>query len=207
MQNNNCAPISQPLDFMGQNIYNGYAIKAGVDGQPEYVSREIGAAKTAAQWSVTPECLYWGMRFLYERYHLPIYITENGMACHDAISADGRVHDQNRIDFLDAYLGNVARACAEGIDVRGYFLWTFLDNFEWEKGYSERFGIVHVDYTTQKRRVKDSAYWYQKVIETNGAYLSMNQIKKEIIHLNPVFNHNIWGWNQIKRGFSLSGRG
>lgn len=193
--------ISQPLDFMGQNIYNGYAIQAGADGEPEYVSRKAGAAKTAAQWPVTPECLYWGMRFLYERYHLPIYITENGMACHDAVSADGRVHDQNRIDFLDAYLGNVARACAEGIDVRGYFLWTFLDNFEWEKGYSERFGIVHVDFTTQKRRVKDSAYWYQKVIETNGGCLSMNQAKKEIIHLNPVFTHNIWGGTRLREDF------
>ena len=193
--------ISQPLDFMGQNIYNGYAIRAGENGEPEYVERETGAEKTAAQWPVTPECLYWGMKFLYERYKTPIYITENGMSCHDMVSADGRVHDSNRIDFLDAYLGKLAKACEEGVDVRGYFLWTFLDNFEWEKGYSERFGIVHVDFGTQKRRVKDSAYWYQKVIETNGGCLSVNQLNGEIIHLNPVFTHNIWGGTRLREDF------
>lgn len=199
--------ISQPLDFMGQNIYNGYAIRAGENGEPEYVEREPGAPKTAAQWPVTPQCLYWGMKFLYERYNLPIYITENGMACHDMVSADGRVHDRNRIDFLDAYMGEVSRACAEGVDVRGYFLWTFLDNFEWEKGYNERFGIVHVDFVTQKRRVKDSAYWYQKVIETNGGCLSMNQANREIIHLNPVFTHNIWGGTRLREDFHYSVEG
>lgn len=193
--------ISQPLDFMGQNIYNGYAIRAGKNGEPKYVEREPGAAKTAVQWPVTPECLYWGMKFLYERYKTPIYITENGMSCHDMISADGRVHDQNRIDFLDAYLGELSKAFEEGIDVRGYFLWTFLDNFEWEKGYNERFGLIHVDFTTQKRLVKDSAYWYQKVIETNGGCLSINQPKGEIIHVNPVFTHNIWGGTRLREDF------
>lgn len=194
--------ISQPLDFMGQNIYNGYAIRQGEDGEPEYVERKLGAEKTAVQWPVTPECLYWGMKFLYERYKTPIYITENGMSCHDMVSADGRVHDQNRIDFLDAYLSELSKACAEGADVRGYFLWTFLDNFEWEKGYNERFGLVHVDFTTQKRMVKDSAYWYQKVIETNGGNLSMNQSNGEIIRLNPVFTHNIWGGSRLREDFN-----
>lgn len=193
--------ISQPLDFMGQNIYNGYAIRAGENGEPEYVQRKPGTAKTAAQWPVTPECLYWGVKFLYERYKTPIYITENGMSCHDMVSADGRVHDQNRIDFLDAYLGALGKACEEQVDVRGYFLWTFLDNFEWEKGYSERFGLVHVDFTTQKRMAKDSAYWYQKVIETNGGCLSVNRLKGEIIHLNPVFTHNIWGGTRLREDF------
>lgn len=183
--------ISQPLDFMGQNIYNGYAVRAGGNGEPEYVKRKLGAVKTAAQWPVTPECLYWGMKFLYERYKTPIYITENGMSCHDTVSADGRVHDQNRIDFLDSYLGELSKACAEGIEVRGYFQWTFLDNFEWEKGYNERFGMVHVDFTTQKRMVKDSAYWYQQVIETNGGCLTINQPNREIFYIDPPFTHNI----------------
>lgn len=189
--------IHQPLDFMGQNIYNGYWIRAGKDGNPEYVDRPAGFPKTATNWPVTPECLYWGVRFLYERYHLPIYITENGMACHDQISADGRVHDSNRIDFLDKYLSALQRASEEGIGIQGYFLWTFLDNFEWDKGYNERFGLVFVDYATQKRIVKDSAYWYQKVMETNGRILSVNQMKREILHMQPVFKQMIWGGEKL----------
>lgn len=189
--------ISQPIDFMGQNIYNGYQIRMGADGKPEYVSRKAGFPKTATNWPVTPECLYWGVRFLYERYKMPIYITENGMACHDQISADGRVHDSNRIDFLDKYLSCLQRAADEGNDIRGYFLWTFLDNFEWEKGYNERFGIVYVDYESQKRIVKDSAYWYQQVMKTNGGILSMNQNKKEILKMTPVFKQMIWGGNKL----------
>ena len=89
---------------------------------------------------MTPECLYWGAKFLYERYKLPLYITENGMSCHDIVSRDGRVHDPNRITFLDRYLSALQCAADSGVDVRGYFEWTFLDNFEWSKGYTERFG-------------------------------------------------------------------
>ena len=85
------------------------------------------------------------------------------------------MHDSNRIDFLDKYLSCLQKASEEGVDVRGYFLWTFLDNFEWEKGYNERFGSVYVDYATQKRIPKDSAYWYGEVCRTNGANLSCNQ--------------------------------
>lgn len=190
--------IHQPLDFMGQNIYNGYYIRMGEDGKPTYVDRPVGFPKTATNWPVTPECLYWGVKFIYERYKMPLYITENGMACHDQISADGRVHDSNRIDFLDKYLSCLQKACEEGVDVRGYFLWTFLDNFEWDKGYSERFGLVYVDYSTQKRIVKDSAYWYQQVSATNGRILSVNQPKKEILFMNPVFKQMIWGGDQLK---------
>ncbi|MBQ7943005.1 MAG: beta-glucosidase [Lachnospiraceae bacterium] len=199
--------IHQPLDFMGQNIYNGYFIRAGKDGKPEYVDRGPGFPKTSTNWPVTPECLYWGVKFIYERYHMPIYITENGMACHDQISADGRVHDSNRIDFLDKYLSCIQKAVDEGVDVKGYFLWTFLDNFEWDKGYSERFGLVYVDYKTQKRIVKDSAYWYQKVMETNGAILSVNQPKQEILRMEPVFKQMIWGGNKLgtQWGYDIPG--
>lgn len=177
--------ISQPLDFMGQNIYNGYYVRAGADGEPEFVGRTIGYTKTAVDWPVTPECLYWGPKFLYERYHLPIFITENGMSCHDCVSPDGRVHDPNRIDFMDAYLGQVQRALEEGVGLKGYFAWTFLDNFEWEKGYQERFGMVYVDFVTQRRIIKDSAYWYQKVIQTNGASLTCNNRQRPILFLEP----------------------
>lgn len=189
--------ISQPLDFMGQNIYNGYMIKAGADGEPEFIDRPAGFPKTAANWPVTPECLYWGAKFIYDRYQLPLFITENGMSCHDVVSVDGQVHDPNRITFLDAYLSALQKASDEGVDVRGYFLWTFLDNFEWDKGYTERFGIVHVDFETQKRIAKDSAYWYQKVIESNGGILSVNTKERPILFLNPVFKQMIWGGNRL----------
>lgn len=178
--------ISEPLDFMGQNIYNGYMVRCGEDGKPEYVNREPGLAKTAAQWPVTPECLYWGIKFLYERYGLPIYVTENGMSCHDTISADDKVHDPDRIAFLDRYLGALQKAADEGADVRGYFQWTFLDNFEWDKGYTERFGIVYVDFVTKKRIPKDSAYWYKEVTETNGRSLTVNMRKKQELYIEPL---------------------
>lgn len=159
--------ISEPIDVYGQNIYNGRAFRMGADGNPEEVGRVPGAGKTAVNWPVTPECLYWGPKFLYERYKKPIYITENGMACHDIVSLDQRVHDPNRIDFLARYLHEL-KCAAEEIDLRGYFQWSLMDNFEWEKGYAERFGIVYVDFETQERILKDSAYWYRDVIQTNG---------------------------------------
>ncbi len=204
--------IHQPIDFIGQNIYNGYYIRRGADGRPEYVDRPAGFPKTAANWPVTPECLYWGTKFLYERYHMPLYITENGMSCHDIVSADGQVHDSNRIEFLDRYLSQLQKAGDEGADIRGYFLWTFLDNFEWDKGYNERFGIVYVDFATQKCTAKDSAYWYQRVMETNGGILSMNDTNaanaaKEILWMKPVFKQMIWGGNKLgsKWGYEIPG--
>lgn len=162
--------ISEPVDIYGQNIYNGRCIRMGADGKPEEVKRYEGFPKTAIQWPVTPECLYWGPKFLYERYKKPIYITENGLSCHDVISLDGKVHDPNRIDFLARYLQQLKKASDE-VDIRGYFQWSLMDNFEWAKGYSERFGLIYVDYQTQQRIWKDSAYWYKNIINTNGEQL------------------------------------
>lgn len=170
--------ISQPIDFMGLNIYNGYYIKAGENGETISVPLKDGFPETAVNWPIQAECLYWGVRFCYERYGLPIYITENGMACHDAVSLDGKVHDPNRQDFLDRYLSALQQAADEGIDIRGYFLWTFLDNFEWDQGYHGRFGLVHVDFETQKRIPKDSAYWYRDVIASHGKNLYINRSKQ-----------------------------
>lgn len=162
--------MSEPIDMYGQNIYNGRCVRMGEDGRPQEVARYDGFPKTAIDWPVTPECLYWGPKFLYERYKKPIYITENGLSCHDVVSLDGKVHDPNRIDFLARYLQQLKKAAGE-IDVRGYFQWSLMDNFEWAKGYSERFGLIYVDYRTGQRIVKDSAYWYKKLIENNGAEL------------------------------------
>ena len=199
--------ISPPLDFMGQNIYTGYFVKAGENGEIEFPERPEGFPKTAANWPVTPDCFYWGVKFIYDRYRLPLFITENGMSCHDDVSLDGRVHDPNRQNFLDMYISALQKANDEGADVRGYFLWTFLDNFEWDKGYTERFGIVHVDFATQKRIVKDSAFWYQKVMETNGAILSINTKQRPILFLEPVFREMIWGGKRLRSlfGYDIPG--
>ena len=93
------------------------------------------------------------------------------MAAHDVISLDGKVHDPNRIDFLNRYLLALRRSAEEGSDIRGYFHCSFMDNFEWAEGYNERFGLVYVDYESQRRILKDSAYWYTGVIRSNGENL------------------------------------
>jgi Beta-glucosidase/6-phospho-beta-glucosidase/beta-galactosidase len=120
---------------------------------------------------VVPESLYWGPKFLYERYKLPILITENGLSCTDTVGLDGEIHDADRCDFYHRYLRELKRAAAAGVDVMGYFAWSLMDNFEWAKGYTERFGLIHVDYETQKRTPKDSAYWMKTVMESNGENL------------------------------------
>ena len=163
--------ISEPIDLYAQNSYNGNAICMGPDGKPQIAARKEGFPHTACDWPVVPECIYWGPKFLQERYHRPLYITENGVSCRDVISLDGKVHDPERIDFLHRYLRQIRRAIEDGVDIRGYFLWTFLDNFEWNHGYSERFGTVFVDFQTQQRIPKDSAYWYRDVIRANGENL------------------------------------
>lgn len=163
--------ISQPIDIYGQNIYNGNRIKMGEDGKPQVIRRYDGFPKSALDWPLTPESLYWGPYYLYERYKTPIYITENGLSCHDVISSDGKVHDPNRIDFTESYLKQLKRAIEDGVDVRGYFHWSLIDNFEWHSGYAERFGLIFVDYRNQKRIIKDSGYWYKKIIGENGESL------------------------------------
>jgi beta-glucosidase len=168
------ATMHQPLDFLGVNIYQGQTVQAGTDGRPQILPRPLGQSITAFKWPVTPEALYWGPRFFHERYRLPIVITENGMSNADWVSLDGRVHDPQRIDYLRRHLLEVERAIDDGVDLRGYFVWSILDNFEWAEGFKERFGIVYVDYPTQKRIPKDSAFWYKEVIATNGQRLHVD---------------------------------
>ncbi len=163
--------ISQPIDFIGANIYSGSIVKSDGKGGVKTVEFEPGHPRNAFDWPLLPETLYWGPRFYCNRYHLPYFITENGMDAHDAVSLDGKVHDPNREDYLHRYLIELRKAASEGYDVAGYFTWSFMDNFEWSKGYDERFGIVYVDFTTLERIPKDSAYFYKKVIECNGENL------------------------------------
>lgn len=157
--------ICQPLDFYGVNIYRGDVIKAG---QTEPVLGTDGPPLTTMNWRVTPEALYWGPKFLHERYDLPLVITENGMANMDWVHTDGKVHDPQRIDYLTRYLGALERASEDGVPVNGYMYWSIMDNFEWAEGYKQRFGLVYVDYGTGERTLKDSAHWYKEVIKTNG---------------------------------------
>lgn len=161
--------IHQPLDFFGVNIYQGHVVEHADNAQGYApVKKKVGYDQTAIKWPVTPKALYYGPKFFYERYGKPILITENGLSGMDWVSLDGQVHDPGRIDFLTRYLSEYHRAYEDGAALMGYFQWSFMDNFEWGEGYNERFGLVHVDYETQKRTPKDSAYWYQKVMEANG---------------------------------------
>jgi len=161
--------IHQPMDFFGCNIYQGMRISSKSSNPAEmFVKKEVGYPQTTMKWPVTPEALYWGPKFFYERYQKPILITENGMANPDWVSVDKQVHDPQRIDYLYRYIREFKKAKMDGVDTKGYFAWTFFDNFEWAFGYNERFGIVHVDFNTLERTIKDSGFWYKDVIESNG---------------------------------------
>ena len=162
--------MCQPLDFYGVNIYQGQKVKAEPNGLRASIDipGPLGRERTMMDWPVTPEALYWGPKFLYERYKLPVVVTENGLACCDWVHHDGAVHDPQRIDFLTKYIREFKRAATDGVPCQGYFQWSIMDNFEWAEGYRKRFGLIHVDYQTQKRTLKDSAYWYKNVISTNG---------------------------------------
>lgn len=159
--------IAQPTDFIGLNIYNGH--EYSWDGEKlTFMEKYEGFPRTALKWPITPEVLYWGPRLIYERYGLPILISENGLSCNDKIYLDGQVHDPDRIDFLTRYLRELEKADEAGIPVIGYFHWSLTDNFEWHNGYDERFGLIYIDYRTKRRILKDSAHWYSQVAALNA---------------------------------------
>lgn len=160
------ALMHQPLDFLGVNFYTGETVRDH-EGQVQVVPDPAGMPRTLFDWPIRPEGIYWATRFHAERYGLPIYISENGLSNMDWVHLDGKVHDPQRIDFLTRYLAQLDRASRE-YDVKGYFHWSLLDNFEWAEGYRHRFGLIHVDFQTQARTLKDSAYWYRDVIQRNG---------------------------------------
>ena len=163
--------ISQPIDFIAFNVYQGKVAAANPAGGINFEKPEPGYARTAIDWPVNPPCIYWVATFLYERYKLPLYVSENGLSCHDWIALDGKVHDMNRIDYLQRHLLQLEKAIDDGADVRGYFQWSLMDNYEWARGYFDRFGLIFVDYPTGQRTIKDSGYWYRKVIDSNGKEL------------------------------------
>lgn len=155
--------ISAPIDFLGINNYFRFVISAGTDGPS--MRRHHDEPVTDMGWEVYPD----GLRRLLVRvandYAPPaIYVTENGAAFGDVRVHDGRVHDPERVAYLESYIGAVGDAIADGAPVKGYFVWSLLDNFEWAHGYSKRFGIVYIDYPTLERVPKDSFYWYRDFI-------------------------------------------
>ncbi len=187
------ATIAAPIDVLGVNYYSPTLVAAATPalraqstaewindpqsapGPSPYPGTDLAYALpqdgpyTAMGWRIEPASLT-ELLLRVHRDHagLPLVITENGAAFDDEVSADGSVHDGARIDYVRDHLAAVHAAIAQGVDVRGYYLWSLLDNFEWAWGYSKRFGIVHVDFATQERRLKDSAHWYRGVVAANG---------------------------------------
>jgi beta-glucosidase len=174
--------INQPLDALGLNYYTPALVGAGDTAQQDPRADGHGASayspwpgaddvafhqtpgdRTEMGWSIDPSGLHGLiMRYAREAPGLPLYITENGAAFDDKVDADGRVHDPERIAYLHSHLAAVRRAITDGADVRGYYLWSLMDNFEWAYGYGKRFGVVHVDYATLARTPKSSARWYAR---------------------------------------------
>ena len=162
--------ISQPLDFFGCNCYNRVVVSAEQSEILRSIERNGGNFLERGV-EFYPKCVYDAVKMLKEEFGLtiPIYITENGIhGENEEIGADGKIHDEYRIKYVEGFLKWIHKAIEEGIDIRGYYLWSLYDNFEWSAGYSYRFGIIHNNFETQKRTWKDSAYWYRDVIKNNG---------------------------------------
>ena len=158
--------VTEPLDFIGVNLYTRTII-ANNPHEKNLGLRHVPAPgpKTEFGWEVWPAALYRQIMRFHKDYGLPIYVTENGCSYSTGPGPDGRVHDKERIEFYNGYIGQEGRAIDEGADVRGYYAWTLIDNFEWAMGYSQRFGIVHVDLENNAgRTIKDSGYWYRDLI-------------------------------------------
>ena len=174
--------ISQPLDFLGVNFYMRHTVRDEAGGGASRLRTAMrfadlgaetvlpeGIETTAMGWPVEPDGLTELLVRLDEEYtKLPIYITESGAAFHDYADPEGVVNDEERVAYLDAHFRAAREATERGVDLRGYFVWSLLDNFEWAEGYSKRFGLIHVDYPTQRRTPKASARWYREVIRHDG---------------------------------------
>ncbi len=161
--------IAQRGDYLGLNLYAGTYVRAGADGKPEKLPFPKQFPQGDLPWiHVTPQTVYWAIRHCTEIFGAQtIYITENGSAFDDEMTPDGEILDLDRREYVRNYLLSLHRAAMEGFDVRGYFAWSVLDNFEWAEGYAKRFGLIHVDYATQKRTPKLSAQWYSSVCREN----------------------------------------
>jgi beta-glucosidase len=158
------ALIAQKLDFLGINYYSRNVVST--DGNIDPVP---GSEYTEMGWEVHAPALRRLLNRIHQQYKLPpLYITENGAAFEDEVSPDGKIHDPRRLDYLRNHVIQTRLAMQDGVDVRGYFVWSLLDNFEWSHGFTKRFGIIRVDYETQQRTIKESGHWYSNVIATNS---------------------------------------
>ncbi|HCZ05662.1 MAG: beta-glucosidase [Thermotogota bacterium] len=157
--------ISTPFDFFGVNYYTRQLIAFDPESPMKYKHVEGPLPKTEMGWEIYPQGLYDMLKRLWNSYRLPLYVTENGMAGPDVLE-NGEVHDPYRIEYLETHFEKALKAIKDGVDLRGYFVWTLMDNFEWAFGYSKRFGLVYVDYTTQKRYLKDSAKWFSEFMKS-----------------------------------------
>jgi beta-glucosidase len=165
--------LHQPLDFLGLNVYRAETYRAGADGSPELLPVPPGYPRSGVDWQpITPDAMYYGPLFFHERYATPFWITESGLSTRDQVFLDGKVHDPQRIDYMHRSLLELRRAMRAGVKVEGYLAWSLLDNFEWADGYKQRFGIIYVDYASQRRLPKDSYDWYKQVIASRGATLA-----------------------------------
>src|SRR5689334_22650355 len=164
--------ISSPLDFVGINVYSGQFVRADESAPAGFnqIPQPTSFPHAPSFWLlINPDSLYWGPRHVAKLWGAKeIYITENGCSAADVPAADGRVYDTDRVAYLRSYLTQLRRATADNVPVRGYFLWSLMDNFEWADGYTNRFGIHYVDYATQKRTPKLSADFYREVIARNA---------------------------------------
>lgn len=168
------ASARRRIDFVGVNYYTRGVMRHDPQALPYRASRvpQKGAPHTATGWEVYPEGLLECLTWFRERYgELPLYVTENGAALPDPPPSAGIVDDPRRVDFLRRHLLEARRAIAAGVDLRGYMVWSLLDNFEWSEGYAKRFGLIHVDLETQRRTLKRSARFYAEVIASHGANL------------------------------------
>ena len=165
IKDNDLDIIAAPIDFIGYNIYLQYTVRHD-DSSPIGELFKTDRPKTDIGWDIVPEAISNMLRWSKERYgNIPIYITENGCAMPDSLSEDGKCHDPERVEFLRSYLKVCSECIKEGIDLRGYFLWSFMDNFEWSFGYTKRFGAVYCDYENDQKRIpKDSYYFYRDLI-------------------------------------------
>jgi beta-glucosidase len=167
LQNGDLATIATPLDFLGVNNYFRFVVSDGVDGPR--MERDSDAQHTDMGWEVYPDGLHRLLVRVAKDYGpQAIYVTENGAAFGDVRGHDGQVHDPERTAYLQSHIDAVSRAIVDGAPVKGYFVWSLLDNFEWAHGYSKRFGIVYVDYPTLERVPKDSFHWYRDFIATRA---------------------------------------
>jgi len=171
IQSGDLKRINQPVDWFGLNHYSPIYVKAKPESLLGFGSTDPppGVARTDIGWPIEPQRFAETLRKVHSRYQLPIYVLENGIGCYDTLDRNGGVDDWRRIDYLTGYIAAMQSAISSGTDIRGYFVWSLIDNFEWASGYKPRFGLIYMDYPTLSRIPKASFRWYAQLIEAARA--------------------------------------